>query len=54
MRQFSVGEVVTWIPDVLFRSLRLMAITGSLPRCLIETAITCTGLKVLLTNTNAS
>ena len=20
MRQFSVGEVVTWIPDVLFRS----------------------------------
>ena len=53
MRQFSVGEVVTWIPECSFAP-RLMAITGSLPRCLIETAITCTGLKVLLTNTNAS
>jgi len=33
---------------------RLMAITGSLPRCPTETAITCTGLRVLLKNTNAS
>ena len=53
MRQFSVGEVVTWIPDMILRS-ELMAITGSLPRCPIETAITCTGSKVLSKNTNGS
>ena len=27
MRQFSVGEVVTWIPDLLLRLGKLMAIT---------------------------
>ena len=48
MRQFSVGEVVIRIQMSSFAP-RLMAITGSLPRCPIETAITCTGLKVLLT-----
>ena len=53
MHQFSVGEVVPAFRICFFVTL-LSAITRSLPRYQIETAITCIALKVLLKNTNAS
>ena len=51
--QISVGEVVIWIPDSVLRSEAHgdYRIVAAMPD---QTAITCTGLKVLLKNTNAS
>ena len=58
-----IGESRRWLLDglrlgpgfrICFFARRLIAITESSPRCPIETAITCTRLKVLSKNTNAS
>ena len=50
----SVGEVVTWIPDLMLRSETLWRLQDSCPDARSKRAITCTGLKVLSKNTNGS